>query len=133
MLFSICLIYFTFAYLIKIRYFLLALLLQVCGGGPKLSLWHLRSMEVTTVFPITDLKGVHVAKFHEDRVFAGGAGPHFYQLSLNGQIHGQIPTSASTVYSAEFRESPQKVLYIFQSYKIVSWLSSYFQHLVVCQ
>ncbi|XP_034251857.1 THO complex subunit 6 [Thrips palmi] len=84
----------------------------VCGGGPRLALWHLRSMEVTTVFPVNDLKGVHVAKFHEDRVFAGGAGPNFYQLSLNGQIYGQIPTSASTVYSAEFQESPQKILAI---------------------
>lgn len=70
-------------------------------------------MEVTTVFPIKDLKGVHVAKFHEDRVFAGGAGPNFYQLSLKGQIYGQIPTSASTVYSAEFQENPQKVCSTF--------------------
>lgn len=84
----------------------------VCGGGPRLSLWHLRSMEVTTVFPTNELKGVHVAKFHEDRVFAGGAGPNFYQFSLNGQIYGQIPTSASTVYSAEIQENPQKVLAI---------------------
>ena len=85
---------------------------MVCGGGPKLSLWHLRSMEVTTVFPITDLKGIHVAKFHEDRIFAGGAGRHFYQLSLDGRVHGQIPTSASTVYSAELRENPHKILAI---------------------
>lgn len=84
----------------------------VCGGGPRLSLWHLRSMDVTTVFPTPDLKGVHVAKFHEDRIFAGGAGPHFYQFSLNGQIYGQIPTSASTVYSAELQEVPHKILAI---------------------
>ncbi|KAE8744757.1 hypothetical protein FOCC_FOCC008573 [Frankliniella occidentalis] len=86
--------------------------LLLCGGGPRLSVWHLRSMEVTTVFPMKDLKGVHVAKFHEDRVFAGGAGPHFYQFSLNGQVYGQIPTSASTVYSAELQETPQRILSI---------------------
>lgn len=66
-------------------------------------------MQVTTVFALNDLKGIHVAKFNEERIFGGGAGPHFYQLSLNGQVHGQIPSSATTVYSAEFQENPQKV------------------------
>lgn len=84
----------------------------LCGGGPRLSLWHLGSMCIPTNFHLPDLKGVHVAKFYQDGVLAGGAGPNFYQIAMNGQIRSQIPTSASTIYSAEFQETPQTVLAI---------------------
>ncbi|OWR52270.1 THO complex subunit 6 protein [Danaus plexippus plexippus] len=83
----------------------------VCGGGPRLALWHLRSLDVVTVFDIPD-HGIHVSFFHDDCVFAGGAAKHLYQLSYSGDIRVELPVSSTTVYSAVLRTSPHKVLTI---------------------
>ena len=40
---------------------------QVCGGGPSVCLWHLRSMSPTSVFQIPNV-AVNVAMFHDDTV-----------------------------------------------------------------
>ncbi len=40
--------------------------LQLCGGGPLLSLWHLRSMSPTSVFPLPGCQ--REAVFHQDLV-----------------------------------------------------------------
>ncbi|KAF9422214.1 hypothetical protein HW555_002023 [Spodoptera exigua] len=82
----------------------------VCGGGPRLALWHLRSLDAVTVFDIPD-HGIHVSFFHDDSVFAGGAAKHFYQLSYSGEVKVELPVSATTVYSAVLRTNP-KVLAI---------------------
>lgn len=39
----------------------------VCGGGPRLCLWHLRSLAVTTVFDTPGACANHVM-FNEDQV-----------------------------------------------------------------
>ncbi|EOA93281.1 THO complex subunit 6-like protein, partial [Anas platyrhynchos] len=39
---------------------------QVCGGGPALTLWHLRSVTPTTVFPLPP--GQQHVLFHQDLV-----------------------------------------------------------------
>ncbi|CAG9114873.1 unnamed protein product [Plutella xylostella] len=83
----------------------------VCGGGPRLALWHLRSLDVVTVFDIPD-HGIHVSFFHDDCVVAGGAAKHLYQLSYSGEVKVELPVSATTVYSAVMRTSPDKVLAI---------------------
>uniref|UniRef100_S4PKL1 THO complex subunit 6-like protein n=1 Tax=Pararge aegeria TaxID=116150 RepID=S4PKL1_9NEOP len=83
----------------------------ICGGGPRLSLWHLRSLDVVTVFDLPD-NGIHVAFFHDDCVFAGGVSKHLYQLSYSGDIRVELPVSATTVYSAVLRTNPRKVLSI---------------------
>lgn len=83
----------------------------LCGGGPRLGLWHLRSMEVTTTFKLEDY-GIHVAMFYDDGVMAGGASPYFYQMNLSGDIMAQIPSSSTTVYSAVYQEEPWKVMCI---------------------
>ncbi|XP_023935069.1 THO complex subunit 6 [Bicyclus anynana] len=83
----------------------------VCGGGPRLSLWHLRSLDVVTVFDIPD-KGIHVSLFHDDCVFAGGVSKQLYQLSYAGDVRVELPVSATTVYSALLATQPRKVLSI---------------------
>nr|XP_026489890.1 THO complex subunit 6 [Vanessa tameamea] len=83
----------------------------VCGGGPRLSLWHLRSLDAVTVFDIPD-HGIHVSFFQDDCVFAGGVAKHLYQLSYSGDVRVELPVSATTVYSAVYRTSPHKVLAI---------------------
>ncbi|KAM3961251.1 THO complex subunit 6 [Aphomia sociella] len=83
----------------------------VCGGGPRLALWHLRSLDAVTVFDIPD-HGIHVSFFHDDCVVAGGAAKHLYQLSYSGEVKVEMPVSATTVYSAILRTNPNKVLAI---------------------
>uniref|UniRef100_A0A8C7WSM0 THO complex 6 n=1 Tax=Oryzias sinensis TaxID=183150 RepID=A0A8C7WSM0_9TELE len=39
---------------------------MVCGGGPALSLWHLRSLSPTSVFPLSGCQ--RHAAFHQDTV-----------------------------------------------------------------
>ncbi|KAJ3642531.1 hypothetical protein Zmor_025299 [Zophobas morio] len=83
----------------------------LCGGGPRLSLWHLRSLNISTVFPIDD-KGIHVAEIFHDKIFAGGRSPLFYQMSFNGDIVIEIPTAAVTTYSAIHQDEPFQTLCI---------------------
>ncbi|XP_068629842.1 THO complex subunit 6 [Battus philenor] len=83
----------------------------VCGGGPRLSLWHLRSLDAVTVFDIPD-HGIHVSFFHDDCVVAGGTAKHLYQLNYSGEVKVELPVSATTVYSAVLRTSPNKLLSI---------------------
>lgn len=63
------------------------------------------------VFDIPD-HGIHVSFFHDDCVVAGGATKHLYQLSYSGEIKVELPVSATTVYSAALRTSPNKLLAI---------------------
>lgn len=81
------------------------------GGGPRLSLWHLRFLTNSTVFPIED-SGIHVAEINGDKVFAGGRCPIFYQMSFNGDILCEIQTAAVTTYSIAHQEEPFKCLSI---------------------
>lgn len=59
---------------------------QVCGGGPRLSLWHLRTMDVMASFHSVEDSGLHVTRLFQDKIIAAGTAPHLYQLSLLGNI-----------------------------------------------
>ncbi|XP_014602976.1 PREDICTED: THO complex subunit 6 homolog [Polistes canadensis] len=83
----------------------------LCGGGPNLSLWHMRTMEPATVFDLAD-QGIHVAHIYEERIIAAGAVPHVYHLTYQGETLAKVPTSSNTVYSTIYQEIPQKVLSI---------------------
>ncbi|KAJ8722442.1 hypothetical protein PYW07_003622 [Mythimna separata] len=83
----------------------------VCGGGPRLALWHLRFLDAVTVFDLPD-HGIHVSFFHDDCVFAAGAAKHLYQLNYSGEIKVELPVSATTVYSAVLKTTPNKILAI---------------------
>ncbi|XP_075217719.1 THO complex subunit 6 [Lycorma delicatula] len=82
----------------------------VCGGGPCLSLWHLRSMEMLTKFSTTEDNGINVCRFYDDRILAGGTSPYFYHLSVSGDVYVQLETSALTVYSVAFQDTPNQVM-----------------------
>ncbi|XP_057658684.1 THO complex subunit 6 homolog [Diorhabda carinulata] len=81
----------------------------LCGGGPRLSLWHYRFLTNSTVFPIND-KGIHVAEIRNEKILAGGRSRLFYQMSFVGDIVAEIPVSPVTVYSAVYKEEPNKIL-----------------------
>ncbi|CAH1154292.1 unnamed protein product [Phaedon cochleariae] len=81
----------------------------LCGGGPRLSLWHYRFLSTSTVFPLDD-KGIHVAEIYKEKILAGGISKLFYQMSFVGEIVSEIPVSAVTTYSAIHQDEPFKVL-----------------------
>lgn len=81
----------------------------MCGGGPRLALYHIRSLDAVTVFDLPD-HGIHVSFFHDDCVFAAGASKHLYQLSYSGEVRVELPVSATTVYSAVLRADPKVLL-----------------------
>ena len=70
----------------------------VCGGGPRMSLWHLRSLSSTTVFDTPGACQQHV-QFHEDLIISGGSRPVVNHWFINGDLKAQIPCSPSSVYS----------------------------------
>ena len=61
------------------------------------------------IFDIPD-EGIHVADIYEERIIAGGAMPHTYHLSYQGEILAKVPTSCRTAYSIVYRETPHKIL-----------------------
>ncbi|KAF5291201.1 hypothetical protein FQA39_LY14443 [Lamprigera yunnana] len=83
----------------------------LCGGGPKLSLWHFRSLTASTIFPLDD-KGIHFSEFVNDKILAGGRANHFYNMVFNGEIVSQIPTSCVSVFAAVHQEDPYRMLCI---------------------
>ncbi|KAM9346169.1 THO complex subunit 6 homolog [Symphorus nematophorus] len=62
---------------------------MLCGGGPSLSLWHLRSLSPTSVFPLTGCQ--RQAVFHQDMILAVGEGPFVSHCLLGGEVKAQIP------------------------------------------
>jgi len=84
----------------------------VCGGGPRLCLWDLRTLETVSTCPEVEDDGIHIAKFHSEMMFAGGRSRHFYQLNLSGQVLSKMDTSSANNYSAVFSSSPHEVFSI---------------------
>lgn len=82
----------------------------LCGGGPSPSLWHLRSMECTTIYPF--IEKVHVTGFIDDIVYIAGDLNSFSQFNLNGELTANLPTSGSSIYSVVTQQSPNKLISI---------------------
>lgn len=76
----------------------------VCGGGPKASLWHLRSMQSTTIFEYPSK--IHVTGFVDEQIYLGGDSGYLNQYIFNGNLKAEIPVSAASVYSVIFDKEP---------------------------
>lgn len=70
----------------------------VCGGGPKLSLWRLRSVELTAVYEAHAITH-HDVMFHDDTIISGGGDPFVYHWDLNGVQRAKVPCSPSSVFN----------------------------------
>lgn len=82
----------------------------ICGGGPMLSLWHLRTMECTNEFSFPGK--VHVCDFVEDMIFAGGEHTNAQFYAMNGKLRADIKTENTAVYSAVWQIEPQRFMSI---------------------
>ncbi|XP_033826404.1 THO complex subunit 6 homolog [Periophthalmus magnuspinnatus] len=65
---------------------------MLCGGGPSLALWHLRSLSPTSVFPLSGC--TRHAAFYQDLILAVGEGPLVSHCMLGGDVKAQIPSSS---------------------------------------
>ncbi|KAM8962427.1 THO complex subunit 6 [Pelodytes ibericus] len=79
---------------------------MVCGGGPMLSLWHLRSMTPTTIFPIQESQ--QQVLFYQDMILCAGQAPSINHCQINGEIRAQIPSTPHCVYSLSINEVSQE-------------------------
>lgn len=87
----------------------------LCGGGPKFSLWNLRSLEFSTIY---DYPGTaHVSGSTDDIVYVAGDCSDLYQFSLNGDITAKINASGPAVYSVACQLEPFKIMSIGGSSK----------------
>lgn len=82
----------------------------LCGGGPKPCLYHLRSLECSTIFDGNST--VHVSGFLDDIVYLGGDNNHLFQYNLKGDITSEIPVSSSSIYSVVSQNAPEKFMSI---------------------
>ncbi|XP_027621944.1 THO complex subunit 6 homolog isoform X2 [Tupaia chinensis] len=77
---------------------------MVCGGGPALTLWHLRSSTPTTVFPMRAPQK-HVT-FYQDLILSAGQGPCVNQWQLSGELRAQVPGSSPGLLSLSLNQQP---------------------------
>ncbi|MEJ1287459.1 THO complex 6 [Cricetulus griseus] len=77
---------------------------MVCGGGPALTLWHLRSSTPTTVFPIRAPQK-HVT-FYQDLILSAGQGCCVNHWQLSGELKAQVPGSSPGLLSLSLNQQP---------------------------
>jgi len=76
-----------------------------CGGGPRLALWHLKSLAVAVPLPPED-KEVKTVSFHDETVMVGGRGRTLYQTNFSGEVTAEVSVSSGVVYTIAYLESP---------------------------
>ncbi|XP_018619962.1 THO complex subunit 6 homolog isoform X1 [Scleropages formosus] len=64
---------------------------MLCGGGPSLSLWHLRSLSPTSIFPLSGCQ--RQAMFYQDLILSVGEGHFLSHCLLGGDVKSLIPCS----------------------------------------
>uniref|UniRef100_A0A8I3WE95 THO complex subunit 6 n=1 Tax=Callithrix jacchus TaxID=9483 RepID=A0A8I3WE95_CALJA len=77
---------------------------EVCGGGPALTLWHLRSSTPTTIFPMRAPQK-HVT-FYQDLILSAGQGRCVNQWQLSGELKAQVPGSSPGLLSLSLNQQP---------------------------
>uniref|UniRef100_A0A8C7E2C4 THO complex subunit 6 n=1 Tax=Naja naja TaxID=35670 RepID=A0A8C7E2C4_NAJNA len=75
---------------------------MVCGGGPTLTLWHLRSVTPTTIFPLPQCQ--QQAMFYQDLILSAGHSPTINHLQISGEVKAQIPCLPRCVHSISINE-----------------------------
>nr|XP_015195071.1 PREDICTED: THO complex subunit 6 homolog [Lepisosteus oculatus] len=83
---------------------------MLCGGGPSLSLWHLRSITPTTVFPLSGCQ--RDAAFYQDLILSVGDSAFLSHCQLNGEPRAHIPCTPQSLYTLGLntRSSEHRVL-----------------------
>ncbi|XP_064619164.1 THO complex subunit 6 homolog [Lineus longissimus] len=70
----------------------------VCGGGPQLSIWFLRSLTFTTVFETPQTCQQH-AMFYDDEIISAGTSGVVHHWNVNGESRSHVPCSPGSVFN----------------------------------
>ncbi|MBN3305166.1 THOC6 protein, partial [Amia calva] len=70
---------------------------MLCGGGPSLSLWHLRSLTPTTIFPLPGCQ--RQTSFYQDLILSVGDSAFLSHCQLSGEVRARIPCSPPSLYT----------------------------------
>lgn len=92
----------------------------VCGGGPHLSLWHMRSLTPTTIFPAVDACQ-NTVLFYEDTLISAGNQSCVNHWFINGEQKAKVPCTPSCVLNVKIntQSDSNRVLSIAgTSYKV---------------
>lgn len=95
----------------------------ICGGGPRFSMWHLRSNEVTEVFNFPEK--IHVSGFIDDLILVGGDYKTVQQYNFNGDLVTELPVSSPSIYSAVWQSAPHKLLSFGGSSNVLDICTNY--------
>lgn len=76
---------------------------MACGGGPQLSLWHLRSQTLTAPLEKVDFIP-YTVEFRDNLIVSGGNGKMLHHWHTNGREKASIPCSIGNVFSIAFDE-----------------------------
>lgn len=79
----------------------------VCGGGPKMSLWHLRSMTATSVFD-TPKACQQTVQFYDDMILSAGTGPFVNHWFVNGDQKAKVPCTPTSVFNVSVNKNDDK-------------------------
>ncbi|XP_067045380.1 THO complex subunit 6 homolog [Acropora muricata] len=84
----------------------------VCGGGPSLSIWHLRTLTCTSVLNTSSMQ--QAAVFHDDLILSAGSEPTVFHWQINGDLKSHVPCTPNSVFSIQVNDkSPNnKVLVV---------------------
>jgi THO complex subunit 6 len=75
----------------------------VCGGGPRLGLWHLRTLSPSVTLPPGDVEARAVS-IHDDTLLCGGR-KVVYQTNLTGEVTAEVAVSSTVTYSLAWQHS----------------------------
>ncbi|CAH3143601.1 unnamed protein product [Porites lobata] len=78
----------------------------VCGGGPSLSVWHLRSMACTAVLRTESCQ--QTALFHNDLILSAGSEPHVFHWQINGDPKTHVPCTPKSVFALQVNDKSPK-------------------------
>ncbi|XP_061740307.1 THO complex subunit 6 homolog isoform X2 [Nerophis ophidion] len=81
---------------------------MLCGGAPFLSLWHLRSLTPTSIFPLSGCQ--RQVSFYQDMILAAGEGAFVSHCLLGGEVKAQIPCRPHNVNSLQLNSGEHQVL-----------------------
>lgn len=83
---------------------------MICGGGPRLALFHMRTLQPTSIFSFP--KEIHVTDFINENILAGGECHNLYQYNFNGDVVSEISISGTSVLSVTWQSCPFRMMAI---------------------
>ncbi|XP_035770000.1 THO complex subunit 6 homolog [Neolamprologus brichardi] len=76
---------------------------MLCGGGPSLSLWHLRSLSPTSIFNLSGCQ--RQSTFHQDLILTVGDGAFVSHCLLGGEVKTQIPCTPQSLNTLQLNNN----------------------------